>query len=290
MSLNFDALGIENAAADASWDHRDAIIYALGVGAGQDDPLSELHLTTENSEGIAQQVLPGFGVVRAMSNSPKPSLGDFHLSAVLHAEQSFVVHRPLATAMRATTSMTLTGMYDKGKAGLITSDSVLRDADTGEPLLTSTGGLFVKGEGGFGGEKQPVREWPEPTAAADLEVCAHVRPDQTLLYRLSGDRNPLHSDPLFAQKAGFDRPILHGMCTYGTTARLLAGALCDGDQHQVRSMYGRFSKPVMPGETLIVRIWADRSKGTAQFRTFDASGDVVLDRGTFTWQTTEESR
>jgi acyl dehydratase len=281
MPMNFDAIGADNGYGEAAWTHRDAILYALGVGAGQDDPLQELQFTTENSIGVTQQVLPAFGVVLAMTYARRPDLGNFDMAKVLHGEQAFTVHRPLPVEGKARVAMKVTGIYDKGKAALVENETTLTDAQTGELLLTARGGLFARGEGGFGGEKQPVREWPVPQRAPDIERSAAVRPDQTLLYRLSGDRNPLHSDPVFAAKGGFDRPILHGMCTYGITSRLLVHALCDGDATRVRGMAGRFSKPVMPGETLTVRIWADGD--SAQFQTVDGAGDVVLDRGTFTF-------
>lgn len=279
MTMNFDAIGADNGYGEATWTSRDAILYALGVGAGQDDPLSELQYTTENSEGVTQQLLPAYGVVLGMTYGKRPTLGDYHLSKVLHGEQSFTVHRPLPVAGTARISTVATGIYDKGKGALAVTETTLSDPATGEPWLTSQTGLFIRGEGGFGGPSQPQPEWDVAGRTADVEVSAAVRADQTLLYRLSGDRNPLHSDPKFAAKAGFPRPILHGMCTYGVTGRLLINALCGGDPARVTSMGGRFSKPVMPGTALTVSIWND--KGRALFQTRDADGVVVLDRGTF---------
>lgn len=280
MPMNFDAIGVDNGFAEASWTSRDAIIYALGVGAGQDDPVQELQFTTENSIGVSQQVLPVFGVVLAMTYAKRPDLGEFDPAKVLHGEQSFVVHRPLPVEGTARMAMQVTGIYDKGTGALVESETTLTDASSGELLLTTRGGLFARGEGGFGGERQPVQEWPTLQGDPQLERSAYVPFDQALLYRMSGDRNPLHSDPIFAAKGGFDRPILHGMCTYGITARLLINALCDGDATRVRGMSGRFTKPVMPGETLTVRIWPGGD--SAQFQTVDSAGDVVLDRGSFT--------
>lgn len=279
MGMNFDVIGQDNGTGEVTWSHKDAILYALGVGAGQDDPLAELQYTTENSEGVEQQMLPAYGVVLAMTYGKRPVMGDYHLSKVLHGEQSFVVHRPLPVAGSATVKSVVTGIYDKGKGALTVTETTVADAATGEPWITAETGLFIRGEGGFGGAPQPVEDWTLPDRAADIEVSSTVRPDQTLLYRLSGDRNPLHSDPKFAVKAGFERPILHGMCTYGVTSRLLVNALCDGDATRVRGMGGRFSKPVMPGEVLTVSVW--RHSGRAQYQTRTSSGDVVLDRGTF---------
>lgn len=281
MPLNFGAIGADNGYGEASWTPRDAIIYALGVGAGQDDALQELQFTTENSAGITQQVLPAFGVVLGMTYGRRASLGDIDMTRVLHGEQSFVVHRPLPVEGRARAATTVTGIYDKGKGALVENETTLTDEESGEVLLTARGGLFARGEGGFGGDRQPASHWPEPQRLPDALCSARVRRDQALLYRMSGDRNPLHSDPVFAAKGGFDRPILHGMCTYGITSRLLINALCAGDATRVRAMSGRFTKPVMPGDKLTVRIWADAD--SAQFQTADSTGDVVLDRGTFTF-------
>jgi acyl dehydratase len=279
MAMNFDAIGADNGHGEASWTDREVSLYALGVGAGQDDPLAELQFTTENSIGVQQQALPGFGVVMAMTYAKRPSFGDFHPSQVLHAEQSFTLHHPLPVQGRARVAMVVKGIYDKGKAALVDAETTLTDAESGERLMTTRGGLFVRGEGGFGGDPAPVVEWPAPTGKPDVVCTSQVRADQALLYRLSGDRNPLHSDPTFAAKGGFDRPILHGMCTYGITCRLLINALCGGDADRTRSLSGRFTKPVLPGSTLTVRAWVDG--GRAQFQTLDGDGDVVLDRGVF---------
>ncbi|WP_227980401.1 MaoC/PaaZ C-terminal domain-containing protein [Nocardia spumae] len=282
MSMNLGAIGADNGFGEVTWTHRDAILYALGVGAGQADPLAELQYTTENSEGVTQQMLPVFGVVLGMTYGKRPNLGDYHLSKVLHGEQSFTVHTPLPVAGSAKVATVVTGIYDKGKSALAVMETTVADAATDQAWLTSRTSLFIRGEGGFGGEPQPPADWQAPGRPADIEVSAQIRTDQTLLYRLSGDRNPLHSDPKFAAKAGFPRPILHGMCTYGVTGRLLVNALCDGDTTRVKGMDGRFSKPVMPGAELTVSIWKDNGKALFQTRT--AEGDVVLDRGTFDYE------
>ena len=282
MVMNRAVVGANQEPALSRWDHRDAIIYALGVGAGQQDPLAELQFTTENSSAVIQQVLPAFGVVVGMTHGNRPDLGDFPRSQVLHGDQGFVVHKPLPVEGSARISSVVTGMYDKGSGALVTIETTLTDADAGDLFMTSTTGLFVRGEGGFGGDKQPGLQGKIPLRRPDHELTATVREDQALLYRLSGDRNPLHSDPEYARQGGFERPILHGMCTYGITSRLLINALCEGDATRVSGMYGLFSKPVMPGEALTVTVWTDG--GRAIFQTRDSSGDVVLDRGTFDYR------
>lgn len=177
--------------------------------------------------------------------------------------------------MRVTSK--ITGMYDKGSGALVTSEAVAVDPGTGDPVVTSRSAVFIRGEGGFGGDRGPRDSWPEPVRAPDHRITCPTRPEQALLYRLSGDRNPLHSDPAFAAKAGFERPILHGLCTYGVTGRALLHTLADSEPSRFLSMSGRFSRPVRPGESLTVSIWRDGD--TAQFRTTKADGTVVIDRG-----------
>jgi acyl dehydratase len=197
---------------------------------------------------------------------------------LVHAEQAFELHRPLPPAGTARTTSKVTGIYDKGSGALVVSESVAVLPETGEPLVTARSSAFIRGEGGFGGDQGPRAAWQEPSRAPDHQVTYSTRPEQALLYRLSGDRNPLHSDPAFAARAGFPRPILHGLCTYGVTGRALLHTLADSDPARFAAMSGRFSAPVFPGEPLTVSIWADGD--TAAFRTTKADGTIVLDRGT----------
>jgi acyl dehydratase len=148
-------------------------------------------------------------------------------------------------------------------------------------LATIRGSVFIRGEGGFGGDRGPSgADWEMPTRPPDTTVNYRTRPEQALLYRLTGDRNPLHSDPKFAAKGGLQRPILHGMCTYGFTGRALLHAVCGSDPARFRAMEGRFTRPVMPGDELTISIWVDGN--TAYFRT--TSNDVVvIDRGRFSF-------
>jgi acyl dehydratase len=151
----------------------------------------------------------------------------------------------------------------------------------GQPIVTSRSGAFIRGEGGFGGERGPSTSWERPDADPDDRVEYTTRPEQALLYRLSGDRNPLHSDPSFAAMGGFERPILHGLCTYGFTGRALLHKLCDSDPARFGTMYARFSKPVTPGDTLVVAMW--KQPDGALFQTSTKDGTVVLDHGRFTY-------
>jgi len=276
MALDHSLIGVPSEPHERSWTSADALLYAIAVGAGLGDPLNELEFTTENSAGIEQQVLPTFGVLVAAARTGR-SLGTFDRAKLVHAEQAFELRRPLPVAGTARITSTVTGIYDKGTGALVVSENAAVDAATGEPLLSSTTSAFIRGEGGFGGDRGPPDSWARPDRDPDLQVTQPTRPEQALLYRLTGDRNPLHTDPAFAARGGFATPILHGLCTYGFTGRALLHAVCGGDPARFGSMSGRFSQPVLPGETLVTSIWRD--DGGALFQTAKPDGTVVIDRG-----------
>jgi len=278
MALNHSLVGVPGEPAERSWDSKDALLYAVGVGAGLGDPLQELEFTTENSEGIEQKVLPTYAVLIAQGRT-SGQLGDFDRAMVVHAEQAVELHRPLPVAGTVRTTSTVTGIYDKGSGALVVTENVAVDAATGEPLATTRSSAFIRGEGGFGGERGTDAAWDRPDREPDHQVTYQTRPEQALVYRLSGDRNPLHVDPKFAARGGFDRPILHGLCTYGVTGRALLHVLCDSDPARFRSMSGRFSRPVWPGESLTVSVWREDGSDTALFQTTKDDGTVVIDRG-----------
>lgn len=279
MSLDHSLVGVPSEPQEHSWTSTDALLYAVGVGAGLGDPLQELEFTTENSEGVTQQVLPTYAVLIAQARVGR-KLGDFDPALLVHAEQGFELHRPLPVQGTVRTVATVTGIYDKGSGGLVASENVAVDAATGDKLVTSRSSAFIRGEGGFGGDRGPSDGWHRPEREPDHRVLQPTRPEQALLYRLSGDRNPLHADPKFAARGGFSRPILHGLCTYGVTGRALLHAVCGSDPARFRSMSGRFSRPVLPGDTLVVSIWLPEDGGdTALFQTATEDGNVVIDRG-----------
>ena len=277
MTLNLAASGAEWYSGERTWTSTEAILYALGVGAGAADPLGELAFTTENSHEVPQQVLPTFAVI-AGGGGGEPELGDFDLARLLHAEQAVTVHGPLPASATVRSRGRLAGFYDKGADALIVLESETTDTGTGRLLAEGRTTLFVRGEGGFGGPRGETEPWRVPDRPADHRVSYQTREDQALIYRLSGDRNPLHSDPWLAARAGFDRPILHGLCTYGFTGRALLHAVCGSDPARFHSMKARFSSPVFPGQTLDVHVWDEGD--VYRFRT--TVGDtVVLDRGVF---------
>jgi acyl dehydratase len=277
MTLNLAASGTEWQSGQRSWTSADAILYALGVGAGAADPLRELEFTTENSHGVPQQVLPTFAVVVG-GHGGGPELGDFDLARLLHAEQSVTLHGALPPSATVRSRGRLAGFYDKGADALIVLEAETTDVETGRLIAESRTSLFVRGEGGFGGPRGTSEPWRAPDRPADHLVTYQTRADQALLYRLSGDRNPLHSDPWLAAQAGFDRPILHGLCTYGFTGRALLHAACGSDPARFHHLRARFSAPVRPGQALDVHLWDEGDTWLFQTKVGDT---VVLDRGVF---------
>jgi len=209
--------------------------------------------------------------------------GTFDPAMLVHGEQAIELHGPIPTSGTVSTTTTVSGIYDKGSGALVVLSSKSVDASDGTPRFSTASSLFIRGEGGFGGVRGPAGALgPVPERAADQVVSYETRPDQALLFRLSGDRNPLHSDPSFAALAGFERPILHGLCTYGFTGRALLHSLCDSDVDRFASMSGRFTSPVMPGDRLEVEIWFE--EGGARYRTSARSGagaHLAIDAGVF---------
>jgi acyl dehydratase len=285
MPMNLEAVGVVSAPGQRSWTSKDALLYALGVGAGQTDPTGfELEFTSENSQNTPQRVLPTFPVIIGMGAGGMPSLGDINWAMLVHGEQSIEVNGSIPPDGTVESVTTLVGIYDKGSGALAVTETESKYVDTGKPAFKVRMGAFIRGEGGFGDSRGP--ELPArvkaPEKAPDVEVTYATRDDQALLYRLSGDRNPLHSDPAFAALAGFPKPILHGLCSYGFTGRALLHALCGSDPARFKGMDARFSKPVMPGDVLTVRMWRDGS-GSAIFQTVTQDGTVVIDNGKFTY-------
>ena len=273
MPLNPDAVGSKGEPVEISWTSKDCLLYAVGIGAGT----HELAFTTENTSGVDQQVFPTFPVVIGWGKgSAMGSIGTFNPALLVHGQQSVALHRPVPVEGTATLQSEITAMYDKEKAAVVltTTNAVL----DGEPLYTNTASVFIRGEGGWGGERGPSgpRNVP-PEREPDRRVTYETSPNQALLYRLSGDRNPLHSDPAFAAMGGFDRPILHGLCSYGFTGRALLHTFCGSDPSRFHHIEGRFTSPVMPGEALTVNMW-ETGDGEACFTTL--VGDrPVIDQG-----------
>jgi acyl dehydratase len=272
------AVGADLGKTEFAWTSTDVLLYHLAVGAGgHPTEASELKYVLEDR----LQVLPTFGVVAPnfrMFEPPAVSFPgiDIDLSKVLHGTQSITVHARIPIAGRATSRARIADVWDKGKAAVIVQEAEVVDL-AGAPLWTTTTGIFARGEGGFGGSRGPALRLPPPVGAPDMVVELPTLPQQALLYRLCGDRNPLHADPAFAEKAGFDRPILHGLCTYGMVCKAMVDEMLKGDVTTVGSFSARFSGVVFPGETLRVRMWETEKGYQATTTSINRNDAVVLD-------------
>ena len=239
------------------WGDRETILYALGIGLGS-DPLSAAELPFVYEKNL--KAIPTIATVLAWGAGPDIEQMGFNPMLSVHGEEQLVIHRPLPAAGEVSASGRVTQVIDKGegKGAIIIWETYLRDAEGQELIATLTTTCFARGDGGFGGPTGgPPAPHLVPERAPDLSLDFPTRPDQALLYRLSGDRNPLHADPAFAAKAKFSRPILHGLCTYGICCRAVLQAFADFDPARLKSHQVRFSAPVFPGETITVDLWRD---------------------------------
>jgi acyl dehydratase len=249
-------LGAELPSGSHRWDADDVILYHLGLGAGAPptDP-GELAYVYERD----LKVLPSFAVI-----PPFATLGglaeldgfDVNLALLLHGEQELTLAGPIPTAGEVTTTATVKAVYDKGKGALVIVETVSADA-AGNELFVNRFSSFLRGEGGFGGDGGPPPAPGAPEREPDTTLECPTLPQQALIYRLSGDRNPLHADPAYAAKGGFEAPILHGLCSFGIACRAVVDRVLDGDVARVGAYRARFAGVVFPGETLVVRAWRE---------------------------------
>jgi (3R)-3-hydroxyacyl-CoA dehydrogenase / 3a,7a,12a-trihydroxy-5b-cholest-24-enoyl-CoA hydratase / enoyl-CoA hydratase 2 len=262
------ALGYQYPEYATNYDERDVALYALGVGAAK-DPANEADLAlVYEMSGKGMKVLPSFGAVPAINmvlsmgknGVTAPGLS-FGLDRVLHGEQYTELKRPLPTHGKLTTKATVKRIYDKGKGAVVTTEFVTYD-EGGDEIVRNEVATFVRGAGGWGGERGPSADVNvAPERAADKTAEDKTSDNQALLYRLSGDWNPLHADPGMAKAFGFARPILHGMCTFGIATRHVINAFApDGDPRFVKSIKVRFASTVMPGETIVTEMWKENDQ------------------------------
>ena len=252
------AVGAELPGSRFSWSEADIILYNLGVGAG-DPPTSpdELKYAYEaDLEAIpAYGTIPPFAIM--MSIGAVDGL-DIELARILHGDQALTVHSPIPTSGTVIQTGSVVDIYDKGKGALVVIEVVSVLEESGEPLFTNRSGIYVRGEGGFGGDGGPPAADHVPDREPDHLVESPTLPQQALLYRMaSGDRNPLHADPGFAAFAGFERPILHGLCTYGIVNKAVVESALGGEPEKVETYSARFTGHVFPGETLVTKIWEE---------------------------------
>lgn len=267
-------VGAELPETEHAWSADDVILYHLGLGAGNPptDP-GELEYAYEG----ALKVLPSFATIPSFS-SMMGVLGldglDINPAMILHGEQSIRLQGKIPTEAKVVNRGRVTHLYDKGK-GAVAVVEIATSTAQGTELFTNTASIYVRGEGGFGGEPGPEPGHLRPERTPDAEFSSPTLPQQALLYRLSGDKNPLHADPAFAAFGGFDRPILHGLCTYGIVCKGVVDQLLDGDVAAVSGVDARFTGVVFPGETVVTRAWREPDRIIAEASTAER-GKAVL--------------
>jgi acyl dehydratase len=270
MPVDLSAVGRKLPPTVYEYGEREIMLYALGCGCGPD----ELPFVYERE----LRVLPTFAVIPAFP--ALFSMGtamDVNPVMVLHGEQRIEIRAPIPTRGRLTTTPTIRAIYDKGKGALLVIDAETAD-DKGRVLFVNTFGAFARGEGGFGGERGP--SGPRnvaPERAPDATREMKTLPQQALIYRLSGDMNPLHADPEFAKMAGYDRPILHGLCTFGYVGRAVLETYCGNDPTRFKDFEARFSGVVFPGESIVTEMWkAGPTRIVVQARVKERPADPVI--------------
>ncbi len=252
------------------------ILYHLGVGAGMEKPTDpkELEYTYEKN----LKVLPSFAVVPVFSFLMRigtvPGI-KINLARLLHGEQAIEIHRPIPVAAEVVSEGRVAGLYDKGKAALIVLEVETKEKSTGDKLFTNYFSVFARGEGGFGGESGPKAGNRPPEREPDVVAESRTLPQQALIYRLCGDKNPLHADPEFAKIGGFDTPILHGLCSYGVVCKSVVDELLDGAVEKVAGYAARFTGVVYPGETIVTSMWNEGDKILVSAKTKERDTPVI---------------
>lgn len=277
--LSTDLVGRSFPPIETSWSSKDVLLYACGVGARPPEDLDFLF------EGRGPKVLPTFGVIagmRAMGSLFAAGL-DIDPMMILHGEQSITCHREIPPDCTARVTGRISELWDKEKAAVLGCEGAVED-DQG-PLFTTKAMLFVRGAGGFGGERGPSTSGKNtpPEREPDHVISDATRNEQAAIYRLSGDRNPLHIDPGFAEQAGFGAPFLHGLCTYGFVGRAILGSLCGGDPSRFTSLDARFADQVYPGDTIVTKLWVV-GDGEATVRAETQTGKTVLSQARTTFR------
>ena len=280
MPINYDKLiNWKIPEVEQHYTRRDTILYALGVGLGA-DPCDANQLKFVYEQNL--QALPTMAIVLGYPG-PWYAHSDAGITRthVVHGEQSFAIHQPLPAEGAIVGLTKIAGVIDKGKdkGALVITDCTVRDKASGDTLCTLTSTSFCRADGGFGGPSGPVKPvHPIPDTPPDAVCDLPTLPQAALIYRLSGDYNPLHADPAYARKAGFRMPILHGRCTFSVAGHAILKTCCGYDPARFRTMAGRFSSPVYPGETIRTEIWRDGN--IVSFRsTVPARGVTVLNNG-----------
>jgi len=254
MTINYDEImNLTSENVEISYSDKDSILYSLGIGLGNDPMnLNELKYVYENSQSVLPSMATNF-----QYHSPLLLKTNINFIMVVHGEQRLSITNALPVSGDFIANAKVIGCYDKGPArgAIIEVETTVKNKKNNEEICKLVSTTFARGDGGFGGPDSPKKEIFIPDGEPDYVSEVSTKPDQALIFRLSGDYNPLHSDPNFAKAAGFEKPILHGMCTYGIACRSLVNEICENDASKLKRFDCRFSSPVYPGETIITEMW-----------------------------------
>ncbi len=268
------ALGAKISEGTYSWTKDQVILYHLGVGAGV-PPTDQRELEYSYEKNL--KVLPSWGVIPAfpmLAGLAKIPGLQFNFAMLLHGEQDLEIHQPIPPEATVSSAGTVAGIYDKGKAALVVLEVKSKD-ESGKPLFTNRFSLFLRGEGGFGGESGPKAGNHPPQREPDGVIESPTLPQQALIYRLSGDKNPLHADPEFAKLGGFDRPIIHGLCSYGVVCKAIVDHVLDGETTKVARYQARFVGVGFPGETYLTSYWKEGDKILIQAKSKERDAPII---------------
>lgn len=274
MSINYPAvLDLKEEGRRFTWTDRDTLLYALAVGMGS-DPLDRNELPYVYEKGL--HAMPTFATVVAWGAGITPERIGLDRGKTLHGGEAITLHRPIPVSGSVVADSRVVAVYDKGvgKGAVIERETVLTDPESHERIATIIRTAFARADGGFGGPQDTRPGSVMPERKPDVTIELPTRRDQALLYRLCGDRNPLHADPDVARKSGFEAPILHGLCTYGMTCRAVLKAFCDYDSARILEYSVRFSAPVFPGELITMYLWLDGD--TVSFEAAVLARDVTV--------------
>ena len=258
MAINYDEImSMTSENVEISYTDKDSILYSLGVGFGN-DPMNtdELKYVYENSQIALPSMATNF-----QYHSPLLLKANINFIMVVHGEQKLSITNPLPVSGEFISNAKVIGCYDKGpgKGAIIDVETTINLKKDNTEICKLVSTTFARGDGGFGGPESPKKELVKTEGSPDFVHEIKTKPDQALIFRLSGDYNPLHSDPSFAKAAGFEKPILHGMCTYGIACRSIIESICEKDVKRLKRFDCRFSSPVYPGETIITEMWKDEN-------------------------------
>jgi len=254
MPINYDEImSLKSENIEISYTDKDSILYGLGVGLGNDPMnMEELKYVYENGQIALPSMATNFQYHSSLLMSAK-----LNFVMVVHGEQKLSIINPIPVSGDFLADMKVISCFDKGasKGAIIDVETSVKLKSDGTEICKLVSTTFARGDGGFSGPESPPQEIFEPEGTPDMINEIATKPDQALIFRLSGDYNPLHSDPNFAKAAGFPKPILHGLCTYGVACRSIVKTACDNDVKKLKSFNCRFSSPVFPGETIVTEMW-----------------------------------